>query len=161
MTAVLQIKKLYLGIDPGKSGAIAEIDENGKIVDVIDFTNAFDMVEILYNASLFDCSAVLEAVHAMPKQGVKSMFEFGRNVGMWQGLLTAFKIPYVEIRPQKWQQAVGVMKRDGSDIKEAARMTARKYWPDYDGLKRKKDSGRADALLMALYCMWLDKKGTL
>jgi crossover junction endodeoxyribonuclease RuvC len=138
----------WIGIDPGKNGAIALVHRDGQLVE--DWPgDAAGAAELLlewrteFNIEL----AALESVHAMPGQGVKSMFTFGQNLGQWQGVLSALFVPYVMTRPQEWQKGL-VTTSDGADTKARAITVARRLFPDVE-LSRKKDHGRADALLLA------------
>jgi crossover junction endodeoxyribonuclease RuvC len=89
----------------------------------------------------------LEQVHAMPKQGVTSMWSMGRGTGIWEGILSALKLPYVMISPQRWKKVLldGMPKDKGSSI-----VVAKRLFPEVD-LPRKIDHNKADALLIAEY----------
>ena len=82
------------------------------------------------------------------------MFTFGRNLGAWEGLLAALHISYVMPAPQQWQRGL-IMPSDGADPKARSLAVARRLFPDAD-LSRKKDHGRADALLLA---WWARRQG--
>lgn len=89
----------------------------------------------------------LESVHAMPMQGVTSMFSMGRGLGIWQGLLAAFEIPYTMITPQRWKKTL----MDGMPKgKESSIVRAKQLFPGAE-LTLKKHHNRADALLIAEY----------
>lgn len=93
------------------------------------------------------CHAALEAVHAMPGQGVRSMFMMGRGVGLWEGLLAGLWIPYDRIPPQRWKRRMlDGMGRD----KDASRLRAQQLFPAVE-LSLKRHHGRAEALLLAEY----------
>ena len=79
----------------------------------------------------------------MPGQGTRSMFTVGVGFGAWLGLLAALQIPYTRVRPGVWKKAEGL----GPD-KEQARLRAQQLFPGAD-LQRKRDHGRAEALLLA------------
>lgn len=142
----------YLGIDPGKNGAMAIVipDEGAEEVQdypgdpalVVDYLRSWSLS---YEIRI----AALERVSARPGQGVVSMFSFGQNVGQYMGILAALGIPYVMPTPQQWQKGL-VDRKAGNDSKERALTTARRLFPNAD-LHRKKDHGRADALLLAYY----------
>jgi crossover junction endodeoxyribonuclease RuvC len=92
---------------------------------------------------------ILEKVSAMPGQGVTSMFNFGMGFGLWRGMLSAFEIPYSLVHPATWKS---VIMRDMPKEKDAARMRAIQLYPQAAvELSRKRDIGRADALLLAHY----------
>lgn len=152
---------IYIGIDPGLSGAVAEIDSNGGVVihdtptmQVKKSGKAkteylpLQMADILIDYVPLNCHVFIEKVNAMPGQGVTSMFNFGRGFGIWIGILAALKLPYSLIMPQAWKKEL--MK--GMSDKDAARVRAQQLFPQtIHELSRKKDIGRADALLIAEY----------
>ena len=143
-----------LGIDPGKTGAAAIIHSEGH--EVFDWPDdVSSAADKLRDWRLnYDIRAgALEAVHAMPKQGVSSTFSFGCNLGQWMGLLAALSIPYVMPRPVQWKKGL-IKKADGKDPKTAALVVARRLFPDAE-LHLKKHHGRAEALLLA----WWAKQG--
>ncbi len=140
--------KAYLGIDPGKSGAAALIHSEGELLfdwpgDVSAAADKMREWRLGYDIR----AGALEAVHAMPKQGVTSTFNFGCNLGQWMGLLAALSVPYMMPRPQEWKKGL-IKKSDGPDQKSAALAVARRLFPDAE-LHLKKHHGRADALLLA------------
>lgn len=138
----------YLGIDPGASGALALYSRD--TADAWDFDPATmlqTLMEILAQESIK--LAVVEHVGAMPGQGVTSMFSFGQNFGWWLGTLGALGVPVLLVRPQRWQKALGIPpKADKTD--KPALPVARRMFPLLD-LHRKKDHGKADALMLAYY----------
>ena len=90
--------------------------------------------------------AVVEIVHAMPKQGVSSSFNFGVSYGIALGIVGALKIPSFHVSPGKWKKYFGL-----SADKEEARKLAIDKWPGCLHFRHKKDHGRAEAALIALY----------
>lgn len=156
---------IYIGIDPGLSGAVGVIDEDTPDAGakVFDTPTALvegektqrkylisAMVQILKPyAGQPGVLAVLENVHSMPKQGVASSFCFGEGKGMWEGILAALEIPVELVSPQRWKKAI--MADQGKD-KSAARFKAMALFPTLaEQLKLVKHDGRAEALLMAEY----------
>jgi crossover junction endodeoxyribonuclease RuvC len=92
---------------------------------------------------------VLESVHSMPKQGVASSFSFGQGLGMWQGIIAAFGMALEMPSPQRWKKA---MLADQGKDKDASRFKAIQLFPSLTSqLSRKKDDGRAEALLLGEY----------
>ena len=153
-----------IGIDPGLGGAVAFLRDGG--IDVWDTPvltvakgksvrheyNLAEMVALLrkimpaYKHSLV---AALERTHSMPGQGVRSMFTMGEGYGAWKGILTALGISFDLIAPERWKRVM--MDGQGKD-KDAARLRAIQLFPGLAGeLARKKDHGRAEALLLAEY----------
>ena len=154
----------FLGIDPGKSGAIACVDERGEVLwseRTPLIGKEFDlpqMAELIRDAAPRFC--LIEKVSAMPGQGVTGMFHFGEGYGMWQGILTALAVPYAAIHPKEWHRAVGLSlpaKTPGmspgartAEIKAATVAQALRRWPGLAvDLKHKADWGRADAMFLA------------
>ena len=148
-----------LGIDPGLNGALAIMDpvERGfEIIDMptVEVKRGNKLKREVSPALVFEALAgkgiefaILERVGAMPGQGVTSMFSMGRSVGIIEGVIAAMGIPMTIVTPQKWQKAMEV--RNGKD---GARERAMQLFPmQADLFKRKKDDGRADAALIALY----------
>jgi crossover junction endodeoxyribonuclease RuvC len=90
----------------------------------------------------------------MPKQGVTSTFKFGANFGTWQGIIAVLGLPCLMPRPAEWQKGL-VRKSDGKDPKARSLAVARRLFPDAE-LSKKKDHGRADALLLA---WWAKQRG--
>ena len=150
------VTRWTLGIDPGKNGAAVLLDSDGRIMRCWDTTTiktgtkvTFDlvaMVRIVRIAAVDGAHVAIEQVHAMPGQGVTSMFEFGRGFGIWQGVIAAQLIPVSYYAPQAWQrtQLAGMPKGKGS-----SRLRAKEIWPRDDLFDRVKDDGRADAALIA------------
>ena len=140
--------KAYIGIDPGQEGAVALLCDG--LPQVQDWPgDPGAAAEILkgWNVEYQVQLVALESVHAMPKQGVSSTFKFGVNFGAWQGILSALGLSYLMPRPTEWQKGL-VRKSDGPDPKARSLAVARRLFPDAE-LSRKKDHGRADALLLA------------
>lgn len=136
----------FVGIDVGKHGGIAVVHEDGSID-----TSVFD--EATYKAMLAyirnkDVLVVVEDVHAMPKQGVSSMFNFGYNKGWILGLLYAFGVPVQLVSPQKWKRMFGL----DNDKKKSIECAMRLY-PNANLYAtprcRKPHDGISEALLMA------------
>lgn len=146
-----------LGIDPGLDGGLGILTPDGQVVAQgrmpvlpgerreIDLLS---LVEILrFWRPEF---AVLELVHAMPKQGVRSMFSFGRSTGQVEGVLVALGIPFERVTPQRWKGAV--LNGTARD-KSAAIAYVRRRWPDAELMGsarcRVPHDGIAEALCLA------------
>ena len=138
---------IYIGIDPGKGGALAIID--GNMMNLIPFseTDYINAIKVVPSELAVAC---VEHVSAMPGQGVTSMFNFGQNFGYIKGLLEAFQIPYELVRPQKWKKEFGITGDKNSSVEVCKRL--------FPGVSlrrtercRKDDDGMAEALLMAEY----------
>lgn len=137
---------IYIGIDPGEKGTMAIIWEWGKI-ELIPFS-VDGYKDMMRQCPPMDCRCCLERVNAMPKQGVTSMFNFGKNFGFIQGLLTAYSIPYELVTPQKWKKEFQITGDKNSSIAVCKRL-----FSDVDLRRtercRKDDDNSAEALLLA------------
>jgi hypothetical protein len=145
--------KIYIGIDPGQTGAIAYIRGIPSIAEVFDFENSFECVTSLGLLSLEkEKKAMIEKAHAMPKQGVSSMFKFGTAYGRVIGWLEAQGIPFEFVTPAKWKKEI-FDSMPKTDQKSMSLDLARRLFPALgEKLKRKGDHNRAEALLLAEYC---------
>ena len=152
-----------IGIDPGISGAICFL-EDGKIIDVIEMPSMaegkknkkqvngnqlFNEIKSrLTEANQDEACVVVEHVTAMPGQGVTSMFNFGQSFGVIKGICSAMQLPIHYVRPTKWKKYFNLI----NTSKDASRSRAIEIFPKVsDKLKRKKDSNKADAILIASY----------
>lgn len=133
--------KGIIGIDPGATGAIALLGDDVRVWDMP--SNPRDLYEILRELTF--ATAMVEQAQSMPGQGVSSMFKYGVGYGQILGVLAGLAIPYMTVTPAVWKRKMSVTKD-----KEATRALARQLWPTAE-LSRKKDHGRAEALLIAEY----------
>jgi crossover junction endodeoxyribonuclease RuvC len=150
-----------LGVDPGIRGGLAIVaaDANGiapRLVDAIDIpvtgVGAKERVDVLairnWLARHDPQHALLERAQAMPKQGASSGFKYGRAVGAIEAVIACCAIPLTIVEPASWKKFHQL--RGGE--KEAGRQRALQLFPAaHDLLARKKDHGRAEAALIALY----------
>lgn len=137
---------IYIGIDPGKDGAMAVIWEFGG-VEIVPFSCA-GYKEMIQQCPNIECRCCLERVGAMPGQGVTSMFKFGENFGFIQGLMTAYGIPYELVTPQKWKKEFQITGDKNSSIAVCKRLFPSVSLRRTDRCKKDHD-GMAEALLMA------------
>ncbi|TAL62075.1 MAG: crossover junction endodeoxyribonuclease [Bacteroidetes bacterium] len=145
---------MIIGIDPGKTGAIAFVNKNGiEVIDTPLNKGDYDIDEMsdILDESTFSEEVervFIEKVHSMPGQGVASMFNFGMGYGIWLGICSAFKYPVTLVTPQEWKKEMNLI----SKPKDDARAKVMKLFPKHSLLvPRKKDIGRADAILIAEY----------
>jgi hypothetical protein len=151
--------KAVVGIDPGVKGAMALLPEN-RGERVFDWKTPQEMGRILADwASLYEIVLVgLEKVNAMPskgkggktvRMGAQSAFNFGRNTGVWNGLIIGLALPYLEVTPQTWQK--GLVGKKAVDGVKPSVAVAQRLFPHISllGPKGGLKDGRADALLIA------------
>lgn len=141
----------YIGIDPGKNGGVA----------ILNFFQLTDKPVVLrYEEESFikllkmvkddECICYLEKVHAMPKQGVSSTFNFGMNFGFIQGVLKAYGIPYELVTPQKWKKEFSCTSDKNTSIEVCKRLFPNVNLKATERCKKDHD-GMAEALLIAEY----------
>ena len=150
-----------IGIDPGISGAICFF-KDGQVLDLIEMPSMAEGKKNkkqvngnqLFNeikSRLSDDEQVIvvvEHVTAMPGQGVTSMFNFGQSFGVIKGICSAMQLPIHFIRPAKWKKYYNLI----NTSKDASRSRAIEIFPKVsEKLKRKKDTNKADAILIASY----------
>ena len=150
----------FAGIDPGQGGALAIVSSDMQEAFVWDFPGSIEAAGDLLRSVMLDHHPALtsiEKVGAMPKQGVTSTFTFGQNYGAWLGALASLQMAHILVTPGKWQKAL--LDSSPGDTKERSLSMARRIFPAVE-LSRKKDHGRADALLLALYAArWHQQNG--
>ena len=152
---------IIFGIDPGVSGAISVL-ENKKVIEVFDMPTMIDgkkskrqvngaQVTNIIKEKLDENKeiiVVVEQVNAMPGQGVTSMFNFGQSFGVIKGISSALSLPIYFVRPVKWKKHFNLIKTN----KDASRTKVIQIYPEISSkLSRKKDSNKADAILIARY----------
>lgn len=146
----------FVGIDPGKSGGLAIIDTDGgqPTVTALAFDPKYpkSYVETIQELSLCaaHCFVVVENVHAMPKQGVSSSFNFGRGFGWLIGLLDFGGLPYELVNPQKWKKEFSCTSDKNTSIDVAKRLFPNVNLMRTDRCSKPHD-GICEALLMAEY----------
>lgn len=143
---------IYVGIDPGKKGAVAYMMETpggNFVANVLPMADALSVFRMLASTGK-PIRACIEQVHAMPKQGVTSTFSFGEGFGWIKGVMDALGISYQEVPPQKWKREFGL----NSD-KQTSIQVCKRLFPDADlrptERSRVDSDGMAEALLMAEY----------
>ena len=154
---------LIIGIDPGISGSICFFND-GKIIDVIEMPNMIEGKKNkkqvngaqIYNEiskrvigiNAENIKVVIEQVSAMPGQGVTSMFNFGQSFGVLKGICSAMQLPMYFVRPAKWKKYFNLINSE----KDASRTKAIEMFPYFSSqLSKKKDSNKADAILIAYF----------
>ena len=154
---------LIIGIDPGISGSICFF-QDGIIQDVVEMPTMIEgkknkkqvngsqifneISEKIKKMDKKNIKVVIEHVTAMPGQGVTSMFNFGQSFGILKGICSAMQLSVYFVRPAKWKKYFNLINSE----KDASRTRAIEIFPYYSSnLSRKKDSNKADAILIASY----------
>ena len=151
---------IYVGIDPGLFGAMAVLTTEGHMLWIRDTPvvrigskHHYNYAEMRRLITSLPSEAVVavEEVHTFPKQGVVSQGRMMYGLGLWHGLILAHPYSLERPSPQTWKK---MMLRDvGEKGKDASRWKACQLFPDAAPLlQRKKDDGRAEALLIAEWC---------
>ena len=154
---------LVIGIDPGISGSICFLND-GKILDVIEMPTMTDgkknkkqvngsqifneISKRIDNIDVKEVRVVIEQVSAMPGQGVTSMFNFGQTFGILKGICSAMQLSMYFVRPAKWKKYFNLINSE----KDASRTRVIEIFPYISSqLSKKKDSNKADAILIASF----------
>ena len=153
---------LIIGIDPGISGSICFF-KDGRILEVIEMpvmTEGKKNKKQVNGAQIYneflkrinkkddEIRVVIEQVSAMPGQGVTSMFNFGQSYGILKGICSAMQLPMFFVRPAKWKKYFNLI----NSQKDASRTRAIEIFPYFSPqLSKKKDSNKADAILIASF----------
>ena len=138
---------IYIGVDVGKKGGYAIIDDDLVIAYPYDDKEFVEFMNSICDRKAVAC---VEQIGAMPGQGVTSMFNFGKSAGFIEGVLQALEIRYQLVRPQVWKKEFGL-----NGNKQKSIEVCRKLFPDVSLLPtsrcKKSHDGMAEALLMAEY----------
>jgi crossover junction endodeoxyribonuclease RuvC len=165
--------RLVFGVDPGVTGAVSGFFDRqlGNLWDVptigrgkeskkeIDCPSLVDYLRHYAGDHAKDAICFIESVHAMRGkggrvQGVTSSFNFGMSFGMVRGIFAALGVEVRLVTPQAWKKHFNLI----GTAKDDARVLAMQMFPEA-ALSRKKDTGRADALLIGAYGLHLLTKG--
>jgi hypothetical protein len=127
--------KIRIGCDPGKNGGIVALTESGKLImyktplvnkeiDINKFKNIIVSIagDLSDNGNWKDdVLVVIEDVHSIFGAGAKSNFQFGRALGILEGIVSSLDIPFIKIQPKKWQEicfaGVSVTYKSGGKMK--------------------------------------------
>lgn len=170
------IKKVWMGIDPGKDGFISVLDSKGchffqempKIGGQVDIKRLSDYIDCFAQSTLFcKVHVVIEDVHAIFGASSKSTFTFGYITGIIEALLVANNISYTKVTPKAWQkemwQGIPIQTKPSStgktkvnDTKSMSLQAATRLFPKIDLRKNLSChvpcEDKVDSLLLAEYC---------
>ena len=147
---------MFIGIDPGKSGGYAIIEECDAGQDVTvcvwdddSFVNDMKCVSLEMESG-YRVVCALEKVGAMPGNGAVSLFHFGKSAGFIEGVLRTCHIPYQLVPPRKWKASFSL-----TNDKKLSIETCKRLFPNVDLRAtercRTDSDGKAEALLLAAY----------
>lgn len=167
-------QKVYLGIDPGKSGAIVAIDEKGNILskDVIpligtdvDPKGIFDLVN-QYKGK-YNAVVILEEVHSLHKMAANTNFSMGHTLGIILGIVVASQLKLIRVQPKTWQKETWITSeieylpkkedqlKPSINTKLTSMKAAHRLFPTADfrknGRSKNDHDGICDAILLAEY----------
>ena len=142
--------KIFIGIDPGKSGGICVIED--------EFVKAYACPGNIQDMALLFAMAIsvnetktvvayIEKVWARPTDAKGSIWKFAENYGTWKGIAGAYEIDLIEVSPQKWIKYFETPKMEKSKRKRYLRDKARSMYPELKKVTLK----TADAILIATY----------
>ena len=145
---------VYIGVDPGSvSGALGALDHHGNYLEAFNIEHKDKhILALVFKSRILSivdpkegAEICMENVHSMPKQGVASVWNFGRAVGVISAVCELTRYPVHLVTPQRWKKHFHL----SADKNESLDM-ARYLWPEAK-LKLKKDGNKAEALLIAEY----------
>jgi len=160
--------KIRIGIDIGKNGGVAVFRDGiceealatpqiGGEIDVPALRNT------LLDWRLVDIHACIEDVHSIFGASAKSNMQFGRSLGIIEGLLHGLLIPFTAVTPKTWQkemwEGVNVIKKSGknsNDTKAMSLIACKRLYPNLclndNPRARTPHDGLVDAVLIGAYC---------
>lgn len=147
---------IFIGIDPGSKGAICALEPTTPTIEFLDFDKS--SINQLYRGLLSTLqnhlikSVVIEDVHSLYGMSAKSNFNFGRNLGILQGILGSLSLEPIKVTPKIWQAKVGVTTK-GKAIKKDVAGLCNLLYPECSicGKRGGLLDGRSDALMIAYY----------
>lgn len=160
--------KVYLGIDPGLQGALAVLDRDGTLLDMVDMptrpikdgqeVDARALYELLRR---YDIGGVaIEEVGTDPHFGASRSFVFGGAYYTVLAVLDVLNLDVVRVRPLDWRKALLGRSTKGQGKEPAIQWITARY-PDHEHVfyrntptgRRQKNlcEDRAEALCIAEY----------
>lgn len=140
---------LFVGVDPGKGGGIAILDQNGEVLKLARMPDSdTDLLDVLLwpsrEAPLVGCRAVIEKVASSPQMGAVSAFTFGAQYGRCLMALAAARLPFDAVNARTWQRRLDCLSEGDKKI---TRARAQQLFPNTTCTHY-----ISDALLLAEFC---------
>jgi len=146
----------FIGIDPGKKGAIAVLHQDRRTVIWLDMPvtpageiDVKSIYEFLQPFAPENYICMLERAQSMPKQGVVGVFTYGVGYGKVKACLELLGIKYNEIHPKNWKKEFKLLGKTKEDSVETARKLFSWHSSSYKTPRGRLLDGRAEALLLA------------
>lgn len=148
-------KKIWVGIDPGKTGGIAWIDEDTSEYKAYYTPDNLNMMANLLRDLHCDYKIVKVTIEDIPVMSLVGKTPYGKlkfNEGSWNGIIATLSLPLYPVKPLKWQTCFFGQKKKGEkrNTKKLSREHAMRMFPNED-FSKVKDDGRSDAILIAKY----------
>lgn len=147
---------MILGLDPGKAGALAIIDEldTGRVPVVMDMRYLGDIPDVgwlddqVFDTGVRPVLVVVENQQPMPKQGLVSTYQNGVGYGALLAWATLLQVPFITPRPSVWKRKMGVSRDKAECVALAAQLFP---GAGLHGPRGGAKDGRAESLLLAEY----------
>ncbi len=107
--------RLYLGIDPGKSGGIVALKPDGTVVDKfimpilgdnLDVAKMYDLFKALHDR--YHITVILEDVHSIFGMSAATNWTFGYVCGAIEAVVLCLKLKMVKVAPKTWQKEIWI-----------------------------------------------------
>lgn len=146
---------LIAGVDPGKRGAVAIVDEHGYFVtgEVLELIPRLD-TWLQVHRGLGGLHVFIEKAQAFRGQGISSAFNYAREYGFLLGLLTAGGFPVTQVPPATWTKVMHAGTATAATAKERSAQAAQRLFPEanfFVGKSKKPHDGLVDAALIGAY----------
>lgn len=165
------MRRVRIGIDIGKSGGIALFVDGvclaavstPQIAGEIDVVKLVRMIRDWIPTKQDSFHVAIEDVHAIYGCSAKATFQFGKALGVIEGILTALEVSWTKVTPKMWQkemwQGVEVIKKAGktsNDTKAMSLIAVKRLFPALSLLETPRCSvphnGIVDSVLIGAYC---------
>lgn len=153
-------ERWFLGADPGLTGAVVIWNPEADQLRVFDMpviegqgkkgqrvVNPFELSRLIRPYAGRIAGSVVEQVGSRPGQAVGAIFSFGDSFGALRGAMAGLGLPLEYVKPELWKRAMGVTSDKSTSLAMATELLPRHA----NNWTRKKDDGRAEAALLAVY----------
>ena len=149
---------VYIGIDPGISGGIAILDDDGSVIECVNMPDTpMEIFQFLMGYKDGSVCVLEDVGQGMPGQSSSSTARFARHNGHLEMALLALGIRTIKARPQKWEKTYSLGTSKKHEKSEWKRMLKAKAQALFPQLGKKVTLKTCDALLIAEYCRRTNK----